>query len=143
MYKCLKILAIFVFCVCCQASEDQRNDVLPNIKVYFEISYNLYRADLGYAGGYRVFRNQGLKGIIICNMGNHTFKAFDLACPHLSLVACKEPMDVNRFPLLVCQCDENKSYHIRVPYQRLQNKIYYLRTYRVDLYENRLIVQSF
>ena len=133
---------LFLFFACSDAQ--MPSTILPSKKVRFQVNYNLHRATLGFRGGYKVFRSEGLRGVVVTNTGDENFKAFDLACPHLRFETCKQGLTTDDFPFLKCSCgDENIAYHIDIPYQTVGKTTYYLREYRVIFEVGILTVLSF
>lgn len=116
------------------ACNDQQEDfnLLPSKKVNFQVNYNLNRATIGFAGGHKVFKNQGLRGIVLINTDGTKFKAYDLACPHLRFEKCDKGLTTDDYPFLKCPCDDKAvDYHVDVPYKTIGKTTYYLRSYRV------------
>jgi len=102
--KLFFILISIVLVVSCK--EPEYNDLLPNVTVNFTVNMNLPQySDLQIPGTYKESpSNIGVKGIIIYNF-NNTYKAFDLACPHLAVSSCSK-MEFDGSLFLKCLCDD-------------------------------------
>lgn len=104
----MKKLLLFLFILSfytCDKTEDY-NDMLPYHVVDFVVNMNLPQySDLLIPGQSKETpENYGVKGILIYNF-NGNYKAFDLACPHLTLSACSK-MFFDGSLFLNCPCDD-------------------------------------
>ena len=99
------IISVFVFSSC--SNNSQNNDVLPFIQVdeTIDLSLPLYQ-DAIVPGGW-AYAPGGLRGLIIRNMGNEVFKAFERAAPHLPNSDCSQ-MVVENSLIMRCPCDDSE-----------------------------------
>ena len=105
----MKQLLLFLFILSfftCDKTEDY-NDVLPYRVVDFVANLTMpqYNA-LMIPGQYAETTDHGVNGVIIYNF-NGNFKAFDLACPHITPSACSK-MFFDGSLFLNCPCDDAK-----------------------------------
>lgn len=99
----------FLFLISCNDDLVDNNKYLPNITVNFSVDLNLPEANgLLIVGGYAIFQNEGIRGVIVFNNGLNNYIAFDLACPHIPLQDCSA-MTFNQGDLYMkCACDDEK-----------------------------------
>lgn len=88
-------------------TDSQNNDLLPFITVNQTIDLNLPAyINLQVPGGW-AYAPGGHKGIVIYNINGNQFKAFERACPHLSLSACSQMVVENNLRIK-CVCDDSE-----------------------------------
>ncbi|MCF6183795.1 MAG: hypothetical protein L3J56_04055 [Bacteroidales bacterium] len=93
----------------CKDDFVDNNKYLPNISVNFSVDLNLPEANgLLTVGGYAIFYNEGIRGVIVFNNGLDNFVAFDLACPHIPLQECSTMIFNPGDLYLECDCDGEK-----------------------------------
>jgi len=104
--KQLLFLLFIVFFSACDKEIDYK-DVLPYRVVDFVVNMNNPEyIDLLIPGQSAEASNYGVRGILIYNF-NGSFKAFDLACPHLAPTDCSK-MTFDGSLFLECHCDDSK-----------------------------------
>jgi len=106
LFKNTLILVSIILIVSC--SDPVSQDLLPNVPVNYIVNMNnVQYSDLQIPGVFKETpSNIGVKGILIYNF-NGTYKAFDLACPHLPVTSC-DKMEFDGSILLTCTCDDTK-----------------------------------
>jgi nitrite reductase/ring-hydroxylating ferredoxin subunit len=107
--KYLFLIFTLIFISSCKDDFVDNNKYLPNITVNFSVDLNLPEANnLIIVGGYAIFPNEGIRGVIVFNHGLDNYIALDLACPHIQLQECStmtfDPEDL----YLECGCDDEK-----------------------------------
>ena len=102
----LKIAVILGFILSTSCDDAVSNDLLPNITVNYIVNMNLPQySGLQIPGvSKETPSNIGVQGILIYNF-NGSYKAFDLACPHLPVNSCAK-MEFDGSILLTCTCDD-------------------------------------
>ncbi len=104
--KQVLFLLFIVFLTTCD-KEENYNDVLPYRAVDFVVNLNLPQYnDLLIPAQYVETLDYGIKGVLIYNF-NGSYKAFDLACPHLNPATCQK-MSFDGSLFLECYCDDSK-----------------------------------
>jgi len=110
--------------VSCLESDGNVNSCIPDI--YFNVSKSLNLPEssgLLVPGGYAVYENLGHSGIIVYRNTDTSFLAFDLQCPHVSILNCSLPMDTSDFPELKNSCDsDGYFYDFRLGYSTVYTK---------------------
>jgi hypothetical protein len=101
--KSFFLLATLLFFAC--AENTQIGNCLPNINI--EVSTDLnnpININAQTPGGFTIL-NGGNKGILLFNINNSSFVAFDLLCPNND---CSTPMTFENGLTLKCVCDESE-----------------------------------
>jgi nitrite reductase/ring-hydroxylating ferredoxin subunit len=120
---------------CSTNSPTNNNPYLPIYQVNLEINLNLPQySDLKFVSNAVYIPNQGVRGIIVFNMGSG-YNAFDAACPNQALSSCST-MTIKGINA-VCACD-NAEYGLFSG--QSTGKQYPMRQYRVEVNGNVLRV---
>jgi len=120
---------------CSNDSPNNNNPYLPIYQVNTEINLNLPQySDLKFVSNAVYIANQGVRGIIVFNMGSG-YNAFDAACPNQALSSCST-MTIKGINA-ICACD-NAEYSLFSGQSK--GKQYPLRQYRVEVNGNVLRV---
>ena len=146
MKKYFLLLLLFPLLFGCSTnSPNNNNPYLPNYTVNVEINMNLPQySDLKFVSNGVYIPNQGVRGIIVFNMGSG-YNAFDAACPNQSLSSCStmtfKKIDDQRIDktTVVCPCD-NAEYSLFSG--QSAGKQYPLKQYRVEVVGNLLRVYN-
>jgi len=133
--KIISFLLIISFYSC--TSTDDGNHILPNVPVSETVYLNLHNA-LQHTGGSSTVSG-GISGIIIYNIDNTRYMAWDAACPHLAPNECTA-MALEGL-LMVCSCDKSK-FSILDGSPQSGTK-YAARQYRVVKDGNTLLITNF
>lgn len=97
------LLLIVISLTNCDKTENY-DDVLPYKTVNFIVYFNNPEYNgLEIPGVWKETTSYGVKGVLIYNF-NGSFKAFDLACPHLDPATCSK-MTFDGSLFLTCPCD--------------------------------------
>ncbi|QYA25118.1 hypothetical protein G3I01_06195 [Gramella sp. MT6] len=109
MKKILFFFPLFLLILACSSSDDnyQNNPNLPDVNFRFQLnlSFPEYN-DLDYPGNSFATYNHGVKGVVIYNINNSQYVAFELSDPNHPPSNCSG-MTVNGV-IASCGCDDNK-----------------------------------
>lgn len=109
MKKTLFILSIISLLMACSGSDDsyRNNPNLPNVNFRFQLNLNLPEYnDLQFPGNSYATYNHGVRGVVIYNINNQQYAAFELSDPNHPPSACSG-MTVNGV-IASCGCDDNE-----------------------------------
>lgn len=109
MKKLLSFLLLFLMLSACSGSDDnyRNNPNLPDLNFRFQLRLSMPEYfDLQYAGNSYATNNYGVKGIVIYNINNSHYAAFELSDPNHPPNECSG-MTVNGV-IASCGCDDNK-----------------------------------
>lgn len=158
MKKFIFLFFLAFFTASCLQETEQGNSFVPYVVVNKSININLASYnDLLTPSGYVVIANLGYRGVIVYNMGNGGYIAFDLACPHLDGSGCTAPLDYSNFPELTNSCEDDGIYYdfqlgYSITYSKnkdgdqidVSGTAYVLTQYKViDNGNNQLIITNF
>ncbi len=116
---------------------DDGNPVLPNVAVSETVYLNLHNS-LQHSGGSTTISG-GISGIVIYNIDNTRYRAWDAACPHLSPNECTAMLIENL--MMVCSCDKSKFSILDGSPQ--SGTAYSARQYKVVKDGNTLLITNF
>jgi len=109
MKKILFILPLFMVLMACSSSDDnyRNNPNLPDVNFRFQLnlSFPEYN-DLDFPGNSYATYNNGVRGVVIYNINNSQYVAFELSDPNHPPSNCSG-MTVNGV-IASCGCDDNK-----------------------------------
>ena len=107
--KKFSILIIFVF-ISCNKNSVIRNPFLTELDFEFSININLpLYNNLKFTGGSILINNFGHKGIILYNLNNNNYLAWEASCPNHKPSSCSKTEISGS--LTVCGC-ENYQYSL-------------------------------
>ena len=109
MKKTFFILSIFSLLMACSGSDDsyRNNPNLPNVNFRFQLNLNLPEYnDLQFPGNSYATYNHGVRGVVIYNINNQQYAAFELSDPNHPPSSCSG-MTVNGV-IASCGCDDNE-----------------------------------
>ena len=107
--KKFSILIIFVF-ISCNKNSVIRNPFLTELDFEFSININLpLYNNLKFTGGSILINNFGHKGIILYNLNNNNYLAWEASCPNHNPNSCSKTEISGS--LTVCGC-ENYQYSL-------------------------------
>ena len=152
MKKYIYILFLLVASIGCTDDLYQDYNLIPDngINKPFMIDLDWPNSqNLLVPRGFVEYPNIGHRGVIVYNTGLgeqsiDEFLAFDLACPHIAVPSCANPMDISSFPEMTNACDSDGIFYrfdqgfsytyskddgVEVPAEKLR---YNLQQYRVD-----------
>ena len=128
----------------CEKNKIERNPYLNNVKIDYEINLNLPEFDpLRYIGGSKKILNIGLNGVIIFNLNNTSYLAWEASCSNHKLKDCSK-LKIEGV-LAKCYC-ENYQYSLATgqlinPDKNLKNP-FGLLYYQTNLYNNILRISN-
>lgn len=135
MKKIMLIGLLGIGMISCDKNDD-RPDNNPNlIDPIISINLNLNLPEyngLNFPGGSVIVQNQGVGGVVVYNVNNDLFTAFDLSDPNHPPNSCSR-MEVNGV-IATCSCttDDNE-YDIVTGIHRTDNNLFPMQQYRVEL----------
>ncbi len=134
------IVIIFISLFGCGSSDDG-NPLLPNVTVNETVFLNNPSSQpLLVPGGY-IFIQGGISGIVVYNLNNTQYFAYDRACPHVSPSNC-QPMVVNDGLTMECPCD-GAQFALALGGQPQSGTSQAARQYRVVKNGDSLIITNF
>ena len=132
---------IFIFSACSSDDDLRQNPYLPhlNFSASFDLSLPEYN-QLNFPGNMFVTRNYGINGIVIYNLNNDQYMAFELTDPNHVPQPCSS-LTVDGLEAL-CSCGDGNKYTI-ITGQRIAGEGQYsLKPYRVERTGNVLRVSN-
>ncbi len=128
----------------CEKNKIERNPYLNNVKIDYEINLNLPEFDpLRYIGGSKKILNIGLNGVIIFNLNNTSYLAWEASCSNHKLKDCSK-LKIEGV-LAKCNC-ENYQYSLATGQLINTNKNlknpFGLLYYQTNLYNNILRISN-
>lgn len=140
MKKILSLLVVFITVTACSESDDdiRNNPNLPdlNFRVQLDLSFPEYN-DLQFPGNSFATYNYGVRGVVIYNINNSQYAAFELSDPNHPPNSCSA-MTVNGV-IATCGCDGNQ-YNVITGELVEGDGQYTMKPYRVQRSGNRLEV---
>lgn len=146
----------------CYDDTYEDNNLIPDRVFNFTKNLNLPESQsLLIPLGYTIYRGDGFTGsnIIVYNISAGAtptdFVAYDLACPHVTIENCNQPMEIDNLPELTNSCTSDGIYYSlesfiasitylkdsegeRIPIPEGQTA-YQMQQYKVDLVEENVI----
>ncbi len=114
MKNILLVSILFITLLSCSNNDDNNTNVNPFLaapSVNFSLSLNLPEYDpLKFPGNSVIISNQGIKGVVVYNVNNDLYTAFELSDPNHIPNSCSK-MEVEGI-LANCQCNDNNKYDI-------------------------------
>ncbi|EDM44251.1 hypothetical protein SCB49_04460 [unidentified eubacterium SCB49] len=131
--KYLLYLLAFTFVFTSCKSNDDFNDNNPNlIDPIVNITLNLDLPEynsLNFPGNSIVLEQLGVRGIVVYNVNNDLYSAFDLADPNHPVTSCST-MELNGI-IATCPCDtDTNSYNIVTGQHQTQPDTYPMQAYQ-------------
>lgn len=142
MRRFLYLVSLFFLLTACSGDEEiRRNPYLPdlNFSVRFDLNLPEYNK-LNFPGNEYVTRNYGLNGIVIYNLNNDQYMAFELTDPNHIPETCSY-LSVNGTQAS-CNCDDGNVYTIITGQPIAGQGSYSLKPYRVVRNGNVLEVSN-
>ena len=97
------ILAALTF-ISCNKDSVNRNPFLPEIDFEFSINLNLpLYNNLKFAGGSTLLSDFGHKGVILYNLNNNNYLAWEASCPNHKPNSCSKTKIIGS--LTECECE--------------------------------------
>ncbi len=109
------IILFFIFPLLFSCSEDDisqnNNPYLTNLSFNLQLNLNLPEYNrLNFPGNSYVTYNQGINGVVVYNINNNQYTAFELSDPNHPLTGCSK-LTVQGV-IATCSCDDGNSYNI-------------------------------
>ena len=132
MKMTLRLIPLLLLFSACSPDENiQENPYLPELNFSFIIDLSLPEYnELRYPGNSFITRKYGLNGIVIYNLNNDQYLAFELSDPNHVLTECSE-LVVEGLEA-ACLCDDGNSYSIITGQPVSGEGLYSLRPYRIE-----------
>ncbi|WP_109302289.1 hypothetical protein [Aquimarina sp. AU474] len=141
-----KIVFLFNFILIVSCSSDDgpdNNQFLPNVSINYQINLNLPQFnDLDFPGNHFIDRTQNgsIRGIIIYNIDNVQYSAFELSDPNHTPNTCST-QSVEGITS-TCDCDDGNSYNIVTGQQTAGEGQFGLRRYSIRRDGNTLSITN-
>lgn len=137
-------LLLMVLLLGCSGEDDNRlinNPYLNQVPVSLNLNLNLpqYNA-LKYPGNFVVLSNQGIRGVVIYNVNNSLYTAFDLSDPNHSPNNCST-MTLQGV-VASCQCSDNNSYDLVTGQHQTETQAYPMLPYRAQRNGDVLVITN-
>ena len=147
MYKLnlqtLRLLLITLL-LSCGGEDDTRlinNPYLNPVPVSLNLNLNLPQYNpLKYPGNFVVLNNQGIGGVVIYNVNNSLYTAFDLSDPNHSPNNCST-MTLQGV-VATCQCADNNSYDLVTGGHQSESQAYPMLPYRAQRNGDVLVITN-
>ncbi len=140
----LKLLAPLLFSLACGGEDDTRlinNPYLNTIPVALNLNLNLPQYNiLKYPGNFLELNNQGIGGIVVYNVNNSLYTAFDLSDPNHNPNNCSS-MTVEGV-IASCTCSDNNSYDLVTGQHQTENQAYPMLPYRIHRNGDVLVITN-
>ncbi len=143
MQKTLCIVYILIITSCSSDDRADNNPFLPATTINYSINLNLPQFnDLDFPGNHFVDRsaNGSIKGIIIYNLDNTLYSAFELSDPNHSPNNCST-QSIEGI-IATCNCDDGNSYNIFTGQQTAGEGQFGLRRYNIRREGNTLFITN-
>ena len=134
MKKKIFILILFVIVLSCKSDDEQVNDnpylFIPVISLNLNLNLPEYNP-LKFPGSNVIINSQGVKGIVIYNVNNDLYTAFDLSDPNHVPSQCSK-MTIEGI-IATCPCtNDTNSYDIVTGLHTANENLYPMQQYRVE-----------
>ena len=142
MNKIFGLLTVFLIITGCSGSDDSfnNNPNLPDLNFRFQLNLSLPEYnDLQFPGNSYATYNYGVKGVVIYNINNNQYVAFELSDPNHPVRSCSA-MKVNGV-IASCDCDDN-TYNVITGQVSEGEGVYSMKPYRVERSGNTLQVYN-
>lgn len=137
----LFICLISIYLSCSSDDELRENPYLPDLNFSFQLDLSLPQYNpLNFPGNSLVTRNYGLNGVVIYNLNNDQYMAFELTDPNHIPQECSYLMVTGT--QASCSCNDGNVYSIVTGQQIKGEGNYGLKPYRVTKSGNILEVSS-
>ncbi|PKV48408.1 hypothetical protein ATE84_0407 [Aquimarina sp. MAR_2010_214] len=146
MKKTLFLASVLLILSCSSDNKVDNNQFLPPSNVNYQINLNLPQFNpLKFPGNHLVdnTENGSIRGIIIYNIDNTQYAAFELSDPNHSPNNCSAVSVENQTSITAtCGCDDGNSYNIVTGQQTSGDGQFGLRRYNVRREGNTLFISN-
>lgn len=125
-------LLFFITLFSCSPDDGQRidNPYLPEVSINLDLNLSLPEFNsLNFPGNSYVTYNYGINGIVVYNINNSQYTAFELSDPNHPLTNCSRL--IVEGIIASCSCDDGNSYNILTGEITRGSGQYPLKPYRV------------
>lgn len=137
------ILCLAFLALSCEPDDDNRqrnpNLVDVNFRLQLNLDFREYN-DLRYPGNSFVTYNNGIRGIVVYNINNSQYSAFELSDPNHPPNQCSA-MEVEGI-FATCRCDDGNSYNIITGEPNEDGLRYGMKAYRVERRGNMIEIYN-
>lgn len=135
------IVMSLLFLNCSSDDEIRENPYLPNQNVNVQLDLNLPQYDrLNFPGSHVILQHVGINGIVVYNMNNTLYSAFELTDPNHPIQDCSilqvEGAEAH------CSCNDGNIYDIITGQQQAGEGGYSLKQYRTERYSNIIEISN-
>ena len=134
MKKKLFVLVLFISVLACKSDDDQVNDnpylFIPVVNLNLNLNLPEFNS-LKFPGSSVIINSQGVKGIVIYNVNNDLYTAFDLSDPNHVPSQCSKMTIEGIIAACPCTNDEN-SYDIVTGLHTENENLYPMQQYRAE-----------
>jgi len=113
MKKILILFFISISLLACKSDDSNNNSNpflnIPAVNLSLNLNLPEYTA-LKFPGNSVVITSQGIKGIVVYNIDDSQYSAFEISDPNHNPNSCSR-MEIET-PVATCQCDDENSYNI-------------------------------
>lgn len=139
--KILLFIALFCSLISCSPDDEPQNNnpYLPHLSFRLNLNLSLPEYNsLNFPGNSFVTYNEGLNGIVVYNINNNLYTAFELSDPNHPLTNCSK-LTVQGI-IATCSCGDGNSYNILTGEISSGTGQYSLKPYRIRKSGNLLEV---
>jgi hypothetical protein len=134
MKKKIFILLLFVIILACKSDDEQVNDnpnlFMPVVNLNLNLNLPEYNP-LKFPGSSVIINSQGIKGVVIYNVNNDLYTAFDLSDPNHVPSQCSK-MTIEGI-IATCPCtNDTNSYDIVTGLHTENETFYLMQQYRTE-----------
>lgn len=137
-------IALLFTMMSCGGEDDTRlinNPYLNPIPVSLNLNLNLPQYNLlKYPGNFVVLNNQGVRGVVVYNVNNSLYTAFDLSDPNHSPNNCST-MTLQGI-VATCPCSDGNSYDLVTGQHQSESQAYPMLPYRAQRNGDVLIISN-
>ncbi|MDT0556421.1 hypothetical protein [Patiriisocius hiemis] len=133
MKRLLLLSLLLVIFSSCSNNDDVRNDnpnlIDPLVDLTLNLSLPQYQS-LNFPGGSVLINSQGIKGIVVYNVNNDLYTAFELSDPNHTPSSCSR-MEVEA-PIATCPCSsDDNEYNIITGEHQTDPTLFPMQQYRI------------
>lgn len=140
-YSIFFILLSFVLSACSSDDDYKDNPYLIDQRFQFQLHLSLPQYEqLNFPGNHIVIPQVGLNGVVIFNMNNDMYYAYELSDPNHQLRDCSA-MSVDQLEA-TCSCQDGNVYSIITGQPIEGGGIYAMKPYRVERLAESLIISN-
>ena len=144
MKKKIFILLLLVIVFACKSDDEQLNDnpnlFIPVVNLNLNLNLPEYNP-LKFPGSNVIINSQGVKGIVVYNVNNDLYTAFDLSDPNHVPNQCSKMTIEGIIATCPCENDTN-SYDIVTGLHRSNESLYPMQQYRAERTGNSVRVYN-